>query len=266
MVDITFVYSIDDEDYWRDGLWAALRVLDKKYDIDRRNIRLGEKLPQIDSEYILVWGALNSWQVAEVAKLPIPKGICVAGGPVVHPVVHDYDDVYVETRWHAREFRRIGTKTMLAFGTNTDLFNPIEGQQKIFRAIYPAAFAKWKRHNIFARKYKKQGLAVGYMQPGGVEPECLGVCVENHVAVLPRVTPEVLVWLYNMSRRVHITADLWGGGERAVLEGLACGIDVEVEQDNPKLLELLEEQRKSLDTHNDYACALNNGIERRIRT
>jgi len=257
-VKLSFVYSGSGR-YWRDGLRAALSILEKDWDIEYYNF-FNSAVSVPKSNFTLVWGAFGSPQVSYVAQLDCKKGICVAGGQV-HPDVHKFDVVFVETLWHIREFRKIGIDAKLAFGTNTALFVPIPEQKKAFRAIYPAAFARWKRHQIFAKKYGRQGLAVGYIQPNGWEYECVEVCLENGVTVLPMVTPEVLVWLYNASKRVHITSDIWGGGERAVLEGLACGLDVRVEKDNPKLVELLAENKKKLWTESDYAKALKEGIE-----
>ena len=53
------------------------------------------------------------------------------------------------------------------------------------------------------------------------------------------VEPETLDKIYHAARCVYIPAEVGGGGERAILEARSCGISVEVENDNPKLKELL---------------------------
>ena len=252
---LTFVYNMEDE-YWDDGLKKALDLLPHNWQIRRQN---GRYVP-VMTDFVLVWGSLNSEQADVVAKWPFRKGICIAGGPISHPNVHEFDVVFVETRWHQREFKKIGIDAKIAFGTNTELFRPIK-QSKSWSAIYPAAFARWKRHEIFADKYGDKGLAVGYMQPNDHEKECIDVCVNNDVMVMPRVKPEVMPYLYNASEKVHVTSDVWGGGERTVLEGLACGLEVEVEPDNEKLVMLLEDSKRKLLTHSDYAKSLREGIE-----
>lgn len=271
MEKIAFVYSIDDERYWKDGLYAALKILEKDYDIYRCNlasISSRDFAPNFENmDFILVWGAFGSRQVSQIAKIKKKKGVCIAGGPINHPDAYKFDVVFVETPWHVREFKKIGIDAKLAFGTNTELFKTFPSKMlAIFYAIYPAAFAKWKRHKLFVEKYGDSGrrhhsLAVGYMQPDGWEKECYEICMASDLAVLPMVTPEVLVWLYNQSVAVAVTASLFGGSERTVLEGLACGCEVEVESDNPKLVELLEENKKRLWTEKDYAKALKGGIE-----
>jgi len=259
MKKIAFVYNVD-EQYWRDGLWAALNIIQTTPGWELYRFNLKETFFSDDNyDFVLVWGAFGSSQVDFVKNLPYKKGVCVAGGPIEAITAKDFDVVFVETPWHVREYQKLGIKTRLAFGTNTALFKPIPSQVKVWDAIYPAAFALWKHHYIFCQKPGKK-LAVGYMQPDGWEKECYEVCLNNGVTVLPQVAPTVLVWLYNASKKVVITSDLWGGGERAVLEGLACGLPVEVEPDNEKLVELLEINRKNLATEEDYANALRAGI------
>lgn len=256
---LAFVYSMDDDSYWQDGLRRALQLLEKDWRIDYFNSHGIDKM-ETNKEYdfVLVWGGVISRQVLSVVRIPGKKGICFAGG-FVHPtLLSRFDVVFMETNWHMEECRKKNIKANLAFGVNTDLFYPMPEQPKLFDYIYPAAFAKWKNHESFSTKPGIK-LAVGYIQPDGVEKECLDVCQKNGVIVLPRVKYEVMPYLYNASKTLYIPSTLDGGGERAVLEGLACGINVEV--DNPKLLELLRNQKKRLSTAEDYALALKRGIE-----
>jgi hypothetical protein len=71
------------------------------------------------------------------------------------------------------------------------------------------------------------------------------------------VSPEELVMLYNRAKTVYMPSDIFGGGERVVWEALACGCDVEIEEDNPKLKSLLKEDFMD---HFDYADKLKEGI------
>lgn len=252
---ITFVYKLEDE-YWNDGLKAAIDILSERNEVRKQN---GFYKPYI-ADFVLVWGAFGSPQQQWVMGSPFKKGICVAGGPVDHPDIHKFDVVFVETKWHQREFRKRGVDAKIAFGTNTELFYNMNIERQIDR-IYPAAFALWKRHDMFVSLPGRK-LAVGYMQPNEHEKECYEVCVlDKETTVMPRVTPDVLAWLYNQSKKVSITSTVVGGGERTVLEGLACGCEVEVPEDNPKLIELLADSRGRLLTHVDYAESLKRGIK-----
>lgn len=253
---IDFVYKVDDR-YWNDGLREALKIISESHEVRLHN---GVYKPYI-ADFVLVWGGSLSEQVKEVAKWPMPKGICFAGGPLNVPILKSFDVVFCETNWHLRYFKRLGLNAKLAFGTNTNLFKPQWTMPKQFDYIYPAAFANWKRHHLFIQKQGRK-LAVGYMQPDNWEKECWEVCMnDKDTLVMPMVTPDVMVWLYQQSNAVAVTSDLLGGGERTVLEGLACGCQVEVEEDNPKLLELLEDAKKHIPNQEDYAKALIDGIE-----
>jgi hypothetical protein len=63
--------------------------------------------------------------------------------------------------------------------------------------------------------------------------------------------------IYQNSKNVYIPANINGGGERAVLEARSCGCNVEVENDNPKLKELVYSK---IPSHIDYADNLLKGL------
>lgn len=262
MIRLAFVYNVDDF-YWRDGLWAAIEEIKKTKGWEVQKINLHNKtfyIKDLYVDFVLVWGAFGSPHVERVKKLPYKKGICVAGGPFEPIDGKLFDKIFVETPWYAEKWQELGLDTHIAFGTNTDLFRPIPGQAKVFDYIFPAAFASWKRHQLFCR-YPGNKLAVGQIQDNGVDKWCWEICLKSGVMVMPLVTQEALAWLYNASRCVGITSSLIGGGERAILEGLACGLEVRVEPDNEKLVRLLADQKKHLLTHKDYAKSLMTGIK-----
>lgn len=58
----------------------------------------------------------------------------------------------------------------------------------------------------------------------------------NDVTVFPPLPFPELNKLYNSAHTVYVPCETVGGGERAVMEAFAAGVNVEVEQDNPKLL------------------------------
>jgi len=249
---VSFVYDVEDE-YWNDGLKKAIDLLSNRLDIRKFN---GE-FTNYFANFILVWGAFGSWQEKKVAESPLRKGICVAGGPIDHPDIHKFDVVFVETKWHQKEFRKRGVNAQLAFGVNEHLFYDMGLKRHIHR-LCPGAYAEWKRHFLFAQK-EGQKVAVGYMQPDGVEKHCY----ENHqedVLTIPRVAPETLAWLYNQSEIVNITSNIDGGGERTVLEALSCGCDVEIEPDNHKLLQLYRDVKGRIPDSGVYANQLMKGI------
>lgn len=252
---ISFIYKLDDPN-WNDGLKKALDVLGERNEIRYHN---GDYTNYF-ADVALCWGAFGSWQEQLTSQLPYKKAICVAGGPVNHPNVHQYDVVFVETKWQQEQFREIGIDAKIAFGTNTDLFFDRKVERPI-DYLSVGAFAKWKRHELFLEKPGRK-VAVGFMQPGGIEKECYEMCLDNpDILVIPQVSPEALSWLYNQSKTVSITSTVMGGGERTVLEALSCGCNVEVEPDNPKLVQLLQKSKAKVPNYLDYAMALSRGLE-----
>lgn len=251
---ISFVYKLEDTN-WNDGLKKALEVLEEKHEIRYHN----GTYTNYFCDVAIAWGAFGSWAEKLVSQLPFRKAICVAGGPMDNPRVHDYDIVFVETKWQQELFRKIGVDSKIAFGTNTDIFYDM-GLERPIDYLSVGAYAKWKRHEIF-KELRGRKLAVGYMQPNGHEKECYEQLLGDSV-VLPQVSPEALAWLYNQSKTVSVTSTVMGGGERTVLEALACGCRVEVANDNPKLLQLLKSSRTRVPNYIDYANALSGELNK----
>lgn len=215
-------------EYWRDGLWAALQILKQEYEI--RHFRYPDAPDFVDEimafkpDLLLCWGAFSEPFWDRLPELPYPKALCFAGGDPKHPSRELFDLVFVESAEWEGILRSDGIRVRRAFGTNTKLFRP-EKQPKVWDGIYPATFAKWKRHELFARALKERGLAVGRIQPG-IEPETHEVCRDNGTMVMDWVHPETLRSLYNASRFTVITANEWGGCQRIALESMACNVPV----------------------------------------
>jgi hypothetical protein len=72
------------------------------------------------------------------------------------------------------------------------------------------------------------------------------------------MSTERLARYYQNAKCVYVPADIYGGGERAVLEARASDCIVKIEEDNPKLKELLD---SPLWDEHYYAIQLKKGIE-----
>lgn len=166
-----------------------------------------------------------------------PIALCYTGGTFT-----DYKDVpdlvFVENKSYLAWMEKIGVKATQAFGTNTEIFFPRK-QPKVFKAFFPATFAAWKRHELFAEAMGKDGLVCGWWQPH--EPQCVQVCFDHGVATLHHQMPESIVHLYNMALTCLITSGSDGGSQRSVLEAMACGIPPIVMEDSEKCREYVEE-------------------------
>lgn len=241
---LAFVCDLPKEhfSYWNDGLRAALDYLVKKYNwqVSIFNLSSGQKTLDPDEyDFGLFWGAFGNKQ--HNRKYFKKQGLCFAGGPVSHPNLRNFDVVFTESSVDNEAIKQQGVLTVKAFGTNIKLFRPLPDQKKVWDYIFPAAFALWKRHYVFAQTVEERkalGLAVGYMQPNGWEKETYEYCLSHGITVLPWVPVDALVWLYNASKICLVTADANGGSQRVILEAKACGLDVEVISESPKLLEL----------------------------
>lgn len=230
--------------FWQDGLWAALNYLvnGHGWGVDVFNIPSMKRANVPEGyDFYLFWGALDRPQ--HTRRLFARQGLCFGGGSTYHPNMKNFDVIFVENKIDIAPFEGYGIKTFQAFGTNTQLFKPMK-LLKPFEYIYPAAFAKWKRHDRFVEYVKKHhsspqagSLAVGYMQPGGWEKECYEICEQNGIAVLPWVPSDVLARLYNMSHNTIVTADPMGGCQRTVLEAKACNIPIIIDSESEKLKE-----------------------------
>lgn len=226
---------------WGDGLYAALRKLADihGYHIDviasDKTEEIYERIEQISPDFILCWGSLDRPSFAGIKNFGVPTGLCFAGGPTSHPQLDNFDVVFVENQVYKEAFEKQGVNVHIAFGTNEDLFMPMPGLKKKWAGIYPAAFARWKRHDLFAQALGKDGLALGKVNPE--EIECLQVCYQNGVTVMPQVPYEILPYLYNQSTFAVITASTHGGSQRAVLEAMACNVWPIVMKDSEKCAE-----------------------------
>lgn len=258
---ILFVYHHVYPKLWKDGLWRALQELENVtfHNLHERYDLFGDDISNYD--FVLGWGAWGSpadeWIKNNVqGKYKAKTGLCI-GGNSQPPVREEaYDVLFYETDWYEDKIDH-HPNIVHAFGVNTDIYKPLE-DCKIWDVVSVGAFAAWKRQHLLLEKEGVK-LVIGEIQKDNPR-ESLAILSElliNNVMVSDMVKPETLALIYNAARTVYIPADLNGGGERAVLEARACGVDVEVEDDNPKLKELLS---SPVYDHKYYADQLKKGI------
>lgn len=243
---IAFVHDwepdLEQELTWRDGLWAALKELERRGHIVHRvaaskdtpatvndillTPHVVETVQDWNPDVILHWADFTRPNAKPLKELGIPMAICFAGGNALGDNNVLFDHIFVESEVYKQELNEHGFDNVsIAFGTNTDLFRPIDNP-KLFDTIFPATFAEWKRHNIYAQATDGlRSLAVGYIQP---EKEAFTwrSCLEHGVSILPHVSAEALLYLYAASKIVVITARSNGGSQRTVLEAMAMNLPV----------------------------------------
>lgn len=225
---------------WNDGLSAALKQL------EIRGHRIGyftdtdvvvphgdtffypiDTLPDTidDFDVILHWADFTRPHAKEHRNFGKPMAICFAGGEAINYNTPYFDHIFVESEVYKEKLNSGGYDNVsIAFGTNTELFTPT-AQAKIFDTIFPATFAKWKRHDLYASATRGlRSLACGYMYPDSWERECYEDCIKEGTVVLPHVSAEVLHRLYASSKVVVVTSMSSGGSQRTVLEAMAMNI------------------------------------------
>lgn len=251
---ISFIYDHKYPDLWQDGLYSALMLLSFDFNITFHN--LAEETPKPDADFILGWGAFGSSVDRYLRTLRGPKGLCIAGN--AHPPydVKFYQVLFYETDWYAPQIEEHPNRYK-AFGVNTKIYKPLK-KKKFWDYLTVGAFALWKQQEMLLTKPGFK-LAVGEIQKDNPR-ESLGIIsrlLAGGVEISDMVPPTRLAEIYNMSKKVYIPANIFGGGERAVLEARVCGVEVEIE-DNPKLQELLDCE---LPTERIYYEQLKKGVE-----
>lgn len=264
---IVFLYILKPNTPWKDGLWAALNVLEQDYDVVRVNMygkSQGMDEEDLDraanADVFLGWGSFNSLplQYLVVVKSArgktVKTGLCV-GSTLPGPNALEYLDViFYETEWHGKQIDF--PNKYHAFGINTDIFYS-QTSCTLWDYIGVGAFADWKRWHLMLEK-KGRRLIVGNYQDSQESDQIVQKLLHGGIMLSDQVEPEQLAELYRASEVCYLPSELHGGGERSLLEARACEAQVEIENDNPKLKELLD---GPLYDHHYYYQQLKKGIE-----
>lgn len=239
-------------------------------------------LADLETSYDLVLVKSNwDWHVDRWARRWLSNvhvGIVLAIAGVTAPPSRDamlfYDALLYETEWYRPQLEEHPI-IQRAFGVNTAVMklNPfdsldtarnedgtpsIDPDARLWDVIFVGGLCELKRPLRLLDK-AEQGLSVLAVGTPACPP-IVEALRRGGVTVLPRQLPySELAALYRLSRSAYIPAPIHGGGERAVLEARACGLEVEVEADNPKLRELVE--GPVFDEY-DYARGIAEGLSR----
>jgi hypothetical protein len=257
---LLFVYEHSKPEWWLDGLNSAIHCLEQDFDIEWCNLADDRGIAIDNFDFRLGWGGFNSKVDRYLQNLGGKNGLCIAGNAFPYSG-QKYSALFYETNW-VRDFLNltsIDTKIVKAFGINTDIFNEVDFMTPmVFDYIGVGAFASWKRWEKMKEK-KGIRLVIGeYQKDNEVESgDITKDLVRNGIIVSGMVHPLDLANFYHWSNTLYMPSDIYGGGERTILEARACGLRVEIEPDNPKLQELL---LCKIPSHLEYAYKLKEGI------
>jgi glycosyltransferase involved in cell wall biosynthesis len=213
-----------------------------------------------------------------------PKCLLISGVaplPERDEDVQYYSALVYETEWYNawQHLQQRHPNVHQAFGIDTHIMKKsVVEHIKTWDLIFVGWMASWKRLDLFVEKYQRMcqtalqqekdtgvpvelptALAVGKLDATEDSRTIVEMLEKNGVVVKSEVPYNELAGLIHRSKEMYIPSTIQGGGERAVLEGKACGVAVTVEPDNFKLLELIELEQ--VPSHLDYANALHEMLQ-----
>jgi len=226
--------------HWNDGLREAMRYMEKDHDITYAE---PWDLPNYKPDFVLYHEAPctiqggNAQHYNTVREFPCRKALLFAGGPLEREWVAGFDFIFVESEINVDECKEKNIPHVKAFGINDSIFKPVR-VQKVFNGVHHGTCASWKRQQLLGQALREKALIFGQNQESDPSP-----FLEARAAgavVLPEVPYELTNILLNTSHTMVQTSDFWGGGQRATLEAMACGLPVVCMTDSPKNREYVE--------------------------
>ena len=238
---LSFVWFGIDGRYgkWKDGLWLAMKRLEKKY-----TVYYQEPSEELKGDIILFWEAPITRQGKDkdmwfrIYNDPRPKILLFAGGPLKKEWVENFDMVCVESELNRKECEEQGIPCITAFGINEEIMSPVQAVKK-YDGMHHGTCASWKRQWLVGEALGDRGLVVGRYQETDSRP--FDECRTYGATVMDEQSPEVISLLLNSSVCCLQTSDYWGGGQRCTLEAMSCGIPVVCMDDSPKNMEYVAE-------------------------
>lgn len=248
-----------------DGFTAALEEISRRHEVRWLNVHpynedwRSHRRQVADADFTLVrsdWGWYpDALSGSRLARSGVPSGLVVAGSsrPQSHRQSLRYDVLFYETPWYKHRVRD-HPFAVEAFGVDSRVMKDT-GTPRDIDWLFVGRLAAFKRPERLLAKSGRR-VIVGDLSSASSSTrrrfEAHGIELVDHVR------PRELAALYNRSHHVLVPCELQGGGERAVWEGRACGCDIEIAPDNPKLASLLTAPVRS---HEEYAHLLLDGIE-----
>ena len=242
MAQIDFYWQgvTDAKQRWRDGLWAAMQLLERKHDVEYKE---PWEAPRKDA-ILFHWEApctvngTNKEHYEAVRQQPNKKVLLFAGGPLRQEWVAGYDMLAVESKINEDECAELGIPYARAFGVNTAIFHPMSSK-KYYTTVTHGTSASWKRQWLVCQAMGEKALVFG--QPQETDTRPFDECEQCGSMVLHQQSYTDTNKHLNHAKVSVNCADFWGGGQRATLEAMACNLPVVVMKDSPKNREFVEE-------------------------
>lgn len=245
--------------HWNDGLRIAMRKIEKQY-----TVYYQEPWEEIRGDIILYWEAPvsavggNAVHYNRIRTMEGKKKILLfAGGAINYSWIEGFDHICVESKINCEELCVLQVPHSTAFGINDEIFKPV-ALTKQYDGIHQGTCASWKRQWLVGEAVGNRGLLVGRRQESDQHP--FNEAEKYGTKILEEQPYEEVARLLNESHVMLQTADYWGGGQRATLEAMACGVQVVVMSDSPKNCQYVNESGFGLIVEPN-AVAIRNAVE-----
>lgn len=229
---------------WTDGFVKGIEYLNEDYNIDW--INLADEYPSSEKlngyDFLIVkscWDWVVDNYITSLKNLNVPKGIMISCSklPKIKKNIFNYDVLWYETFWYGQQIMGHPLK-IHAFGIDSTLFKKVDIKKNV-DLLSIGGFTSYKRFDFLINKDYKKKLVVGTKSYDDSNNVIIQL-ENNNIECVDYVNQEDLVNIINQSKLVYLPCEINGGGERALLEARACGVKVLIEDDNPKLKELLD--------------------------
>jgi len=232
---------------WRDGFTKGIGILTDDFDITWFNIDefkpTAEQLNNFD--FIIAktgWHAPVDVFLRGLKSLKCPRGIVVScSNPIKEDFVLFFYDVLWFQTFYYEKFIEKHPRKYHAYGANLKDFKDYKwdsSTEKIYDVMSIGIFESYKRfEKLFSYPGKKK-LIIGNTKTAYFET-IKDHLEESNIDVLDYVPQNDLTKYLDISKCLYMPSHINGGGERIVMEFKKSGIPMFVEEDNPKLQELL---------------------------
>lgn len=272
-----FSHSASAEPY-SDGYGEAMREISKEHDVVEYNwASLGEPSASAlasfaNFDFILVksdWNwYLDAFARAQLRECKAKLVLLISGSSSPPPIdeMRKYTALFYETEWYweaHHEALRMHGRAYRAFGINTRVMNKGAAetqatffQPKLFDYVFVGHVSFTLKRADVLLNIPGSRIALGHVDAVDL-PDVAALRADGVMVTDSMGSYADLAAMLRLAKNVIVPTPIWGGGERAALEGKACGARVWVAADNDKVIGLL---CSPLRTHEDYRRALIDGL------
>lgn len=249
---------------WIDGFTKSINLIEDDFNITWINIE--DRLPNIQElnrfDFIIAkccWDSKLDLFLRTLKNLSTPIAIAISCSIIpTKKQASFYQVLWYETYWFKELLPKHPCK-IHAFGIASEDYQ-YEEKEKNIDVLSIGAITGYKRHEKLIEIKGENKIVIGD-DSFDDSKKIIKKFKENNIQFKKYTTSKELASLINNSKLVYIPAKVNGGGERAILEARSCNANVKIENDNPKLKELLT---SPIWDEKYYSIQLKKGIEKAL--